>query len=398
VGRHHEEDCVKFTRRMTASLLASTLLAGSVAGCDASDDAGRTAEVVIAADLELSGSGAVIGTAYERALALKVAQVNASGVLGGRKLTLKVADNHSDPTTALRNISTFGDDPAVAAIVAGSCSECIVGATKTINDKRVPTIALAPADQVATPVADRRYVFKLAPNSADSAAALVSELKRVRAKRVAVLHSDDLYGRGGESAMRAELTKAGIAVTATSKVRPTDNDITQAVGTLTDTEPDALVVWTFANQATLTATAAKKDAFAGRVYFDAAAAGELFLPREAARATDNATMVFTQILVIDDVIATTPAKAARKQWFRDYTSRYGSYSGVAAFAADAVELISNAVARVGGDRNRIREVLETSQIDGLSGPIRLTPDNHSGLMPQALSLLVARSGRWRLAG
>jgi branched-chain amino acid transport system substrate-binding protein len=41
-------------------------------------------------------------------------------------------------------------------------------------------------------------------------------------------------------------------------------------------------------------------------------------------------------------------------------------------------------------------VLETSQTDGLAGPIRLTPDNHSGLMPQALTLLVARSGRWRL--
>jgi branched-chain amino acid transport system substrate-binding protein len=107
-------------------------------------------------------------------------------------------------------------------------------------------------------------------------------------------------------------------------------------------------------------------------------------------------MVFTQILAIDDVIATTPAKAARKQWFRDYTSRYGSYSGVASFAADAVELIADAVGKVGGNRQRIRDVLETSQTDGLSGPIRMTPDNHSGLMPQALTLLVARKGRWRL--
>jgi branched-chain amino acid transport system substrate-binding protein len=41
-------------------------------------------------------------------------------------------------------------------------------------------------------------------------------------------------------------------------------------------------------------------------------------------------------------------------------------------------------------------VIETSQFDGLSGAIRLTPDNHSGLMPQALTLLVVRSGRWRL--
>ena len=107
-------------------------------------------------------------------------------------------------------------------------------------------------------------------------------------------------------------------------------------------------------------------------------------------------MVFTQILAIEDVIATTPAKAARKQWFRDYTARYGSYSGVAAFGADAVDLIADAVAKVGGDRQRVRDVIETSQTDGLSGPIRLTPDNHSGLMPQALTLLVARSGRWRL--
>jgi len=103
-------------------------------------------------------------------------------------------------------------------------------------------------------------------------------------------------------------------------------------------------------------------------------------------------------MVIDDVIATTPAKAARKQWFRDYTSRYGSYYGFASFAADAVQLVADAVGKVGGDRDRIREVLETSQMDGLSGPIRLTPDNHSGLMPQALAMLVVRSGRWRLAG
>jgi branched-chain amino acid transport system substrate-binding protein len=108
-------------------------------------------------------------------------------------------------------------------------------------------------------------------------------------------------------------------------------------------------------------------------------------------------MVFTQILAIDDVVATTPAKAARQQWFRDYTSRYGSYSGVASFAADAVDLIAGAVARVGGDRDRIRDILETSQTDGLSGSIRLTPDNHSGLMPQSLTLLVVRSGRWRIA-
>ena len=108
-------------------------------------------------------------------------------------------------------------------------------------------------------------------------------------------------------------------------------------------------------------------------------------------------------MVIDDVIATTPAKAARRQWFQDYTARFGGYNGFSSFAADAVQLIADAELRAGGepgkvDRDGIRDVLETSQIDGLSGPIRMTPDNHSGLMPQALTTLVARGGRWRLAG
>jgi branched-chain amino acid transport system substrate-binding protein len=55
------------------------------------------------------------------------------------------------------------------------------------------------------------------------------------------------------------------------------------------------------------------------------------------------------------------------------------------------------VERAGTNRSGIRDVIETSQVDGLSGAIRLTPDNHSGLMPQSLTLLVARSGRWRLS-
>ncbi|MFI5492600.1 ABC transporter substrate-binding protein [Actinoplanes sp. NPDC051859] len=385
---------MRLPRRLTASVTASALLLTAVAACDSgSATPSEKTDVIIGADL---ASGSAIDAAYARALQLRVEQVNASGVLDKHNLVLRVQDNKSDPTAALRNISMLADDPAVAAIITGGCNECVVGAAKTINDKRVPTIALAAADEVSTPVEERRHLFKLGPNANDSAATLVAELSRTGTKRVALLYSDDLYGKGGHVRMAAQLDRAGIKVVNQLPVKPTATDVTQTVGTLTDTEPEALVVWTGPDQATLAAVSAKAAGFQGRLYFDAAAAGDLFVPQEAAAATSDATMVFTQILAIDDVIATTPAKAARKQWFRDYTSRYGSYSGVASFGADAVTLIADAVAKAGGDRKRIRDILETTQTDGLSGPIRLTPDNHSGLMPQALTLLVARAGRWRL--
>ena len=385
---------MRFSRRLTATAVVSTMLAAGLAGCTSDDDtAGDVTEVVIGADL---ASGSAVDTAYARALQLKIEQINASGALGDRRLVLRVQDNRSDPTASLRNVSTFADDPSVAAVVMGVCGECVVGAVKKINEKGLPTIALAASDEVANPVTDRRFVFKLGPNSQDSNAAMVAELVRTETERVGILYADDDYGNGGAAALVDELTKAGIEVSGKTRVKPTATEITQSVGTLADAAPDALLFLVGPEQASAAAIGAKAAAFKGRVYFDAAAAGDMFIPQEAVAATDKATMVFTQILAIDDVVATTPAKAARKQWFRDYTSRYGSYSGVAAFAADAADLIAEAVTRAGANRARMRDVLETSQIDGLSGPIRLTPDNHSGLMPQALTLLVARSGRWRL--
>ena len=386
---------MRLPRLATASVVASTLLLAGLTGCTSDSGASGAGDtVVIGADLDNSST---VDIAYGRALQLRIEQANASGRLGGKKLVLRTQDNRSDPATSLRNVNTLADDPAVGAIVMGSCDDCAVEAARTINTKKIPTIALAAADEVAQPVADRQYVFKLGPNSADSAAAMVAELNRIKTPNVAVLYSDDLYGRGGDVALTAELAKAKIPVTLTRSVKPTATDISQAVGTLVDTKPAALLVLTGPDQAALAATSAKAASFAGRLYFDAAAASDMFIPKSSAAATNSATMVFTQILAIDDVIATTPAKASRKQWFRDYVSRYGSYSGVASFAADAVDLIAAAVTRVGNNHDQIRAILETSQIDGISGPIRLTPANHSGLMPQSLTLLVARAGRWRLA-
>ncbi|MEU6074370.1 ABC transporter substrate-binding protein [Micromonospora sp. NPDC047074] len=389
-------------RSATAAALASAVLATTLTGCQFGADEQDTSPIVIAADLELSGAAASAGKAYQRALELKVEQLNASGALNGRRIDLRVKDNRSDPAESLRNIGDFSGDSQVSAIIMGGCNECAVGAAPVVADKRIPTVALAPSSAVSTPVAERRYMFKLAPNAADSAAALALEMKRQGIRKAALLHTADTYGREGLVALTGELTKAGIDLVSDESVRTTDTEVDQKVRDLLERKPKALVVWTSAEQATLTARAAQQAKFGGQLFFDAAAAGDLFLGA-ATGATERATLVFTQTMVIDDVIATTPAKAARRQWFQDYTARFGGYNGSSSFAADAVQLIADAELRAGGepgrvDRDGIRDGLETIQMDGLSGPIRMTPDNHSGLMPQALTTLVARNGRWRLAG
>ncbi|WP_229400593.1 ABC transporter substrate-binding protein [Micromonospora okii] len=389
-------------RSVTIAALASAVLATTLTGCQFGADEQDTSPIVIAVDLELSGSAAPVGKAYQRALELKVEQLNSSGALGARKVELKVKDNRSDAGESLRNIGDFGNDSAVSAVIMGGCNECAVGAVDTINKRKLPTIALAPSSAVASPVADRRYVFKLAPNAADNASALTTELSRRGISKVTVLHTEDDYGKEGLAALQAEFEKADIELLGQESVKTNDADVADQVGALTGQDAKAMVVWTTPEQAMLAAGAAQQAGFKGGLFFDAAAAGDLFLGASS-RSAEKATLIFTQTMVIDDVIATTPAKAARRQWFQDYTARFGGYNGFSSFAADAVQLIVDAELRASdaagrSRRDEIRDVLETSQMDGLSGPIRMTPDNHSGLMPQALTTLVARGGRWRLAG
>ena len=390
-------------RPLPATALAAVLIASTLAGCDAAgDDPVAGGEIVIAADLELSGADASVGQGYERALRLRVEQLNASGVTGGRTVRLVVKDNRSDPAESLRNIQDFVADRSISGVIMGACDECAVGAAKTLNEKGLTAISLGAASAVTTPVTERRFVFKLGPNAADNASSLAAELRRLRLKKIALLHTTDGYGIDGRDALTREIDKGGMKLEAQKGVKPTQTDLESALAELTETTTDALVVWAGAEQAAIAANWAAEEKYPGTVLFDAAAAGDLFLGGDT-RTPDGTTMVFTQTMVIDDVIATTPAKAARKAWFRDYTARYGSYYGFASFAADALHLLTDATLRAGGaegapDRAGIRDLVETSQLDGLSGPIRMTPDNHSGLMPQSLTMLVARSGRWRLAG
>ncbi|MFC0526436.1 ABC transporter substrate-binding protein [Phytohabitans kaempferiae] len=388
-------------RSVTLSALTAAALVLSGSACQSGEETGSVEEIIIGADLELSGPTAAIGQAYRRALELKISQVNDSGVLGDRTLKLDIKDNGTDTSRSLTNVGEFANNPDVAAIIMGTCAECVVKAVDTVEGRRIPTIALAPAGNVASPVNERQWVFKVGPNAVDNAAALTAELTADKRTRVGVLFADDAYGREGRDALEDAIEGAAgaaqdIEISGKVPVRPTDTDVSQAMETLLETEPDAIVVWTFAEQAALAAANAKQAKFRGGLYFDAAAAGDLFLSGQPA--INGATMVFTQTMVIDGVIATTPATAARKQWFRDYTAQYGSYYGFSSFAADAVQMVTNALQQSPTvSRDSIRSIVETSQFDGLSGPIRITPDNHSGLMPQALTVLVARSGRWHLA-
>jgi branched-chain amino acid transport system substrate-binding protein len=366
--------------------------------------------VVIGADLELSGDDAGLGNLYLDALRLRVEQVNRQGLLSGnRRLELEVLDNRSDPATSAGNLENLAGDPAISAIVSGSCAECLLGAVEAINEAAVPTISLAAADEVVNPVAERPYIFKVGPNTTDTASFIAAELA---GKQIGLISTPGLYGEAGAQEMRDAEGRTGITVVVDEQITPDPQSLAAAADRIVSHQsgplapgqpapppgPEAVVVWSFSPLAGEFAVSLRAAGYEGPLYLDAAAADELFLTGDTGDALAGARLVFTETLVIDELIATSPAKASRKTWFRDYSARYGTYHAFSSFAADAIGLVVAAVNRIDStEREAVRDAFERTQMDGLSGPLRITPDNHSGLASLGLTLLVARGDRWQPA-
>ncbi|HKT02977.1 MAG TPA: ABC transporter substrate-binding protein [Rugosimonospora sp.] len=385
--------------RRAAALVTAVLLPLSAAACTTATGATNAGDLVIAADLELSGAYADVGIAYQRALQLKVEEVNAAGGVRGHRLRLDVRDNRSDPTVSVTDVSAFVDEPGLAAVITGWSGECLLAVAKTLNDKGVPTVSLAPASEVVRPVASRRYIFKVGPNSDDGAAVLAGELTGDKMASVAMVATNDASGNDALQALSRAMDKAGVAVIDTEQFQATDTDLNQPVRSAIAKHPEALVISAFSARALAAARSARTAGYDGRIYFDQSGAGELFLTGMGMQQTNGIAMVGTQSMVIDDVIATTPAKVARRQWFNDYTAKYGNFSEYSTYAADAVQVVETALLNTdeGADHATVRDAIETVQFDGLAGEIHMTPENHSGLTPQALTVLVARGDRWRPA-
>jgi branched-chain amino acid transport system substrate-binding protein len=385
-----------------AVFATAALLPLSVGACSVVKTGNDASPIVIGADLELSGVDAAVGTTYQRALQLKVDEINAAGGAGGHPIRLVIKDNHSDATVAVGDVADLINEPDLAAIVIGSCSECAMAVAKTVDDKQIPTISLAPANGVSRPVSDRRYVFKLGSNVDDDASILAAQLSAESIHKFAVLTTDDVNGTDAATAITTQAKKFGANPTTSpaQMFKASDTDLVQPVRTALLKAPEALVISAFPTQAALAATAARAAGFDGPMFFNSLAAGDLFLQTGAGSgAMDGVVMVAPQSLVIQDVIANTPAKAERRDWFNAYTSRYGAFSGYSLYAADAIQLVSNVVASTGGtDHQRLRDAMENAQFDGVSGPLRFTPEQHSGLMPQALTTVVDAAYRWRLQG
>ncbi|HEX6968489.1 MAG TPA: ABC transporter substrate-binding protein [Micromonosporaceae bacterium] len=388
------------SRHAVAAVLAASLM---TTACAAAEEGASTSEdeIPIGVSIELSGPAQVQGEAYQNALRLEAERINAEGVKVGDKtykINLIIRDNKSDPTESLQVVKSMIDNDKVAAIVGGGSSPTTMSVVDTVESRGVPLVSMGSSNAIVSPIDKRQFVFKTPANTGLIVDTMIEEFQRQNIKKVALLSVDNAYGQAGVGAFDAAAKAGRLELVAKEKFTDKDKDFTVQVTKLIAAKPDAIVVWAIPPGSTIAAKNIKTSGFAGKVFFDAGAGAELFI-KGAGAESEGMFMVHPKILAGAQIPGYTPAEKVQREFFDEYTAKYGNFSGFAPYAADALRLIVAAIEKAGStDRKAIRDAMETLAYDGVTGRYEFSTENHGGVIKDSLALLVVRDGVWVPAG
>ena len=393
------------TGRTLRTLGAACTVALLASACAAKNDgAAADGEIVIGADIELSGSAAQgIGEAHNNSLKMVVEQINGRGVkVDGKKYTVKleIRDNKSDPAESLNVYKSFVQDKAVA-VVGGGTTPTTMSFVNSAEQDGMPTISMGSSGAIVMNTearAMRKYVFKTPANPDVIFGRMVDEFKRLSITKIGFLHVDNAYGNSGAKAATDRATATGdVELVDVEKFSDKDKEYTTQITKLMAKQPQAIVVWAIQPMSGIAAKNIKDTGFTGKVFFDSGAGAELFI-KGAGAAAEGMYMVHPAVLAGSQLVATSPSSISQKQFFQQYSAKYGNYSGFASYSADALRMFVAAIEKANSlDRQKIRDALENLQYDGVTGRYEYSKDNHGGVGSDSITTLVVRNGTWELA-
>ena len=169
-------------------------------------------DLVLALDADLAGNSPLSGLAIRRGMEIAAAEINAAGGVLGRKLSIVSRDNSMVAARGMDNINYFMKIPNLVAVFGGISSPVILTELELIHKNRI--LFLVPW-AAATPIVDNgftpNYVFRLSVRDEHAAGFLVREAQAV-SKNVALLVSNNGWGRSSHEALMKEASKHGLPV------------------------------------------------------------------------------------------------------------------------------------------------------------------------------------------
>jgi branched-chain amino acid transport system substrate-binding protein len=220
----------------TFQSLALTLLVAASLSASA-----QQPPVLIFGIMELSGTGATPGTNFDNGVKLAVKEINAAGGILGRKINYVSTDTQTNPAVAKAVAQKAIDEGAYVVLGPVHSGSMIVSMGET---RRAEITNFTGGEAAVITQQGNPYVFRTSFTQQTSMPKLARYIKeQMKAKSVAVVYTNNDFGKGGRDEMTKALAANDIKVVADLSTDPGQIDF--ATVALKTKQSDADVVFAY---------------------------------------------------------------------------------------------------------------------------------------------------------
>jgi branched-chain amino acid transport system substrate-binding protein len=345
--------------------------------------AAQEAPIVVGAVVSQSGSQAPLAAGYRKALLLWQDQVNASGGLLGRKLELRLLDDHSEAASAGNAYAELIRDGASLLIGPYGSAATLAAAAEADRARRVMVNGAGPSGRVYKRA--QRYVFQaLAPYSSYGEGVLELS-KDAGCASLLVLARNDIASEEMGEATRERALKLGFRAAQLEVYSGSDIDFAPLVAKAKAAKIDGWIAFGGARDSADMVIAMKRAAYAPRLFYASGAADARFIAMVGQDAE------FTLASEAHDARFPTPGNDV---FVKAYAAKWSAKPDAgAAEGYAAATVLARAVERAGAlDQEKLRGVLAALETGTVLGPYKVAASGEQvGIKPAVIQILAGRA-------
>src|SRR3981189_1183440 len=208
---------------------------------------GAVAQVGVTADKILIGqsagfTGSVAGAVKEQTAGAKAYfdVVNARGGVHGRKIVLESMDDGFDPKRTPEIIQNLIVQKKVFALFLSRGTPTNEAAIPVLEKYKVPLIGPS-TGAMSMYEPPRKYLFPVRASYRSETFKVVDQLVSMGIKKIAVVYTDDSFGKDGLSGVQQAMKEKNIAPVAVANHPRGTTKVEEAVATIAKAEPQAVI-------------------------------------------------------------------------------------------------------------------------------------------------------------
>ena len=343
---------------------------GALTGCGGGSKGAEGDTIKVGGLLEMTGGSASFGISSKNGIDLALKKINEKGVLGGKKLSVVVADTKSEASEATNGMQKLISQDKVVAVIGPNQSSAVIASGAISNGAKVtditpmgtnPDVTVDPGTQKVKPYSFRTCFID--PFQGTVMAAFASNDLKVKKAAIYIDNTSD-YAKGLAQFFKENFVKNGGEVVIEEAYLQKDTDFKSTLTKIKAANPDFIYIPGYYQEVGLIVKQAREMGItvpmAGGDGWDSAK-----LPEIAGKAALENTF-FSSLYSPDD------DSALNKEFVAEYKKAYNTNPDVfAALAYDSTLLVAEAIEKAGSaDPAKIGEAMaKISGFKGVSGEV-----------------------------